>query len=72
MRRDIASGHLDLVAPGDLVGDDGVIRVRGARNPSISADGRYVVFSTGAQLVCSTPTAISTSTSATCRPAATS
>ncbi|MDA0161411.1 hypothetical protein OM076_14130 [Solirubrobacter ginsenosidimutans] len=51
MRRDIASGHLDLVAPGDLVGDDGVVRVRGARNPSVSADGRYVVFSTGQQLV---------------------
>ena len=51
MRRDIASGHLDLVAAGDLVGDDGVVRQTGARNPSVSADGRYVAFSTGERLV---------------------
>jgi Tol biopolymer transport system component len=53
MRRDVASGRLDLVAPGDLIGSDGVVRRRGARNPSISADGRYVVFSTAEQLVAS-------------------
>ncbi|WP_028062513.1 PD40 domain-containing protein [Solirubrobacter soli] len=51
MRRDVASGRLELIAPGDLIGDDGTVRVRGARNPSISADGRYVVFSTAEKLV---------------------
>jgi hypothetical protein len=51
MRRDIASGHLELVAAGDLVGDDGVVRQTGAHSPSVSADGRYVAFSTAERLV---------------------
>lgn len=50
-RRDLATGRLDLVAHGSLVDKaSGQILVRGAQNPSVSADGRYVVFSTGEQL----------------------
>ena len=50
-RRDLVTGNLELVAVGSLRGDDGTLRVRGAGNPSISADGRWVVFSTGDALV---------------------
>ena len=46
-RRDLATGALELVACGDLVtASAGGRPVRGAQNPSISADGRYVAFST--------------------------
>lgn len=51
-RRDLQTGALELVAPGELrdesAPDD--LLVRGALNPSVSADGRYVAFSTGWQL----------------------
>lgn len=52
-RRDLVSGALQLVAHGELRSEaepDRVL-VRGAISPSLSADGRYVVFSTGEQLV---------------------
>lgn len=49
-RRDLLTGTLELVALGDLVsGDDTLVR-RGADSPSISADGRYVAFSTAEPL----------------------
>ena len=52
MRRDLATGALDLVAPGDLIGDvAGEVQVRGARNGSVSADGRFVAFSTAQKLL---------------------
>src|SRR5262249_42223714 len=52
MRRDLQTGSVELVAPGDLINEaDGATLTRGARNPSVSADGRYVVFSSGQQLV---------------------
>ena len=51
-RRDLASGLLRPVADGDLVAEaDGSLIRTGARNPSVSADGRYVAFSTGYALV---------------------
>jgi Tol biopolymer transport system component len=51
-RRDVAGGHLDLVALGGLRdATSGELLQRGAGNPSVSADGRFVVFSTGAALV---------------------
>jgi hypothetical protein len=51
-RYDRTTGALDLVADGDQIsGADGSVLVRGASNPSISDDGRYVAFSTGQQLV---------------------
>ena len=55
-RRDLTSGALQLVADGDLRdeapdGTLGTLRVRGAQNPSISADGRFVAFSTAQRLV---------------------
>lgn len=50
-RRDLQTGALELVAPGELRNDSTpeAIAVRGAANPSVSADGRYVAFSTGWQ-----------------------
>lgn len=51
--RDMTTGKQRLVAHGELRSEaaaDTVLR-RGALNPSLSHDGRYVVFSTGAQLV---------------------
>lgn len=51
-RRDLETGALELVADGDLVAEDtGALLVSGARNPSISADGRYVAFATAQRLV---------------------
>ena len=54
-RYDRLTGHLQLVASGNLVvaeGEDaGTVLVRGAANPSVSADGRYVAFSTAEQLL---------------------
>jgi Tol biopolymer transport system component len=52
-RRDLAgNGPLQLVADGDmLLESDSSFVFRGADNPSVSADGRYVAFSTGQQLV---------------------
>jgi len=51
-RRDLESGALELVADGDLVAEEtGALLVAGARNPSISADGRYVAFATAQRLV---------------------
>lgn len=51
-RRDLQTGALELVASGELrdeaTPDD--LLMRGALNPSVSADGRYVAFSTGWQL----------------------
>lgn len=50
--RDLDSGALELVAAGDSVAEsDGALLRTGARNPSISADGRYVSFSTAYALV---------------------
>jgi hypothetical protein len=50
-RRDLASGALELVAHGSLVDEEsGQAQVRGAANPSISGDGRYVAFSSGERL----------------------
>ncbi len=50
-RRDLVTGSLELVALGDLRSSagGGLIR-RGAQNPSISADGRYIAFSSADQL----------------------
>ena len=51
-RFDLETKHLELVADGDLRREsDNALLVRGAQNPSISADGRYVAFSTAQQLV---------------------
>lgn len=51
-RRDLASGRLELVAGGDRRREaDGILLARGAQNPSVSADGRFVAFSTGERLV---------------------
>jgi hypothetical protein len=51
-RYDRTTGDLQLVADGNLISDaDGSVLVRGASNPSISDNGRYVAFSTGQQLV---------------------
>ena len=52
-RRDLTTGALELVAAGDLrsESDPDSVLVRGAQNPTLSGDGRYVAFSTGAQLV---------------------
>lgn len=51
-RRNLASGSLELVASGDLrpTASPETITERGALNPSVSADGRFVVFSSGWQL----------------------
>jgi hypothetical protein len=54
-RKDLVSGALELVADGDLksssLPDSSLAVVRGAQNPSISADGQYIAFETGQQLV---------------------
>ncbi len=52
-RRDLVTGSLEQVAAGDLrpEADPGRLLVRGAQNPSVSADGRFVSFSTGHGLV---------------------
>jgi hypothetical protein len=51
-RMDLATRAIELVADGDLRDEatDAPI-ARGAQNPSVSADGRYVAFSTGHRLV---------------------
>ena len=50
-RRDLETGALELVALGDLIeqGTGSTVR-RGAQNPSINGDGRYVSFSSADQL----------------------
>lgn len=51
-RRDLLTGTLDLVAVGDLRADaDDALLTRGADSPSVSADGRFVAFSTAEPLV---------------------
>lgn len=50
-RWDRTTRTLELVAYGDLQSTSGSIIARGARNPSVSSDGRYVAFSTGWKLV---------------------
>jgi Tol biopolymer transport system component len=50
-RRDLQTGALDVVAYGNLQPTTGPLIARGAQNPSVSADGRYVAFSTGWKLV---------------------
>jgi Tol biopolymer transport system component len=54
-RYDRETGQLQLVASGNLVVSEGKeagkILVHGAQNPSVSAEGRYVAFSTAQQLV---------------------
>lgn len=53
-RFDLATRALEKVADGDLFeedGGEGAFVSIGASNPSISADGRYVAFSTAEQLV---------------------
>jgi Tol biopolymer transport system component len=51
-RSEVATGQIELVADGNLLTEGTTFIVtRGARSPSISADGRYVAFSTGYQLV---------------------
>lgn len=51
-RRDLATGTLAPVADGDQLDENtGTQLIRGARSPSISADGRYVAFSTAQPLV---------------------
>jgi Tol biopolymer transport system component len=51
-RFDRTSGRLDLVADGDLVDEQsGELLRRGAAAPSVSDDGRRVVFSTAQRLV---------------------
>jgi Tol biopolymer transport system component len=51
-RKDLQTGELKLVAGGDVrsAADDSLL-VRGATRPSISADGRYVAFTTAQPLV---------------------
>jgi Tol biopolymer transport system component len=54
-RYDRLTGQLQLVAAGSLVVSEGPeagkVLVRGAVNPSVSAEGRYVAFATAQQLV---------------------
>lgn len=51
-RADLQTRSLALVADGDIRDEQNSdLLTRGAQNPSASADGRYVVFSTGQQLV---------------------
>jgi hypothetical protein len=55
-RYDRITGQLQLVASGNLVESDegpspGTVLVRGAANPSVSAEGRYIAFSSAEQLV---------------------
>jgi Tol biopolymer transport system component len=54
-RYDRATGQLQLVASGNLVVAEGPeagrVLVRGAANPSVSAEGRYVAFASAEKLV---------------------
>ncbi len=51
-RRDLETGRLEIVADGDVrVEATDALDTRGARNPSISSDGRYIAFSTAQRLV---------------------
>jgi hypothetical protein len=52
-RFEIATRTIELVADGSEApeNDTNTVLVRGALNPSVSHDGRYVAFSTGQQLV---------------------
>lgn len=51
-RFDLQTQALELVADGDLRDEaSNALVLRGAQNPSISADGRFVAFSTAQQLV---------------------
>jgi WD40 repeat protein len=52
-RFDLETRRIELIADGDFKpeADPSATLVRGAKNPSISADGRYVAFSTAQQLV---------------------
>lgn len=51
-RFDLETKALELVADGDLRDEaSNELLLRGAQNPSISADGRFVAFSTAQQLV---------------------
>lgn len=51
-RYDRSTGLIALVADGDLVSDPGaMLQRRGAANPSVSADGSVVAFSTAQRLV---------------------
>lgn len=52
-RRDLATGALELVAHGELRTEDDqqAVLIRGAVNPSLSHDGRFVAFSTAYPLV---------------------
>jgi Tol biopolymer transport system component len=50
-RFDRLTGAIELVADGDLVGEeDGALRLRGATAPSVSDDGRRVAFATAQRL----------------------
>jgi hypothetical protein len=50
-RRDLATGGLELVVLGTVRDEaSGEVRVRGAESPSVSADGRWVAFSTAEPL----------------------
>lgn len=49
-RYDRLTGAIQLVADGTEVDGKGKLIFQGAENPSVSADGRYVVFSTAQQL----------------------
>lgn len=50
-RKDLATGAVVRVASGDFLREsDGALVARGAQNPSISADGRFVAFSTDEKL----------------------
>lgn len=50
-RYDRVTGQLALVADGSQISDiTGALLVQGAQNPSVSADGRYVAFSTAQPL----------------------
>ncbi|MCW3065245.1 MAG: hypothetical protein JWN32_2417 [Solirubrobacterales bacterium] len=51
-RRDLQTGTLQIVASGDVHSEaDDSLLTRGAQRPSISADGRFVAFSTAQALV---------------------
>jgi len=54
-RYDRDTGQIQLVADGSEIhtegSDKGKLIFRGAQNPSVSADGRYIAFSTAQQLV---------------------
>jgi Tol biopolymer transport system component len=50
-RMDLTTRSLDLVAYGDLRTQSNALVARGAQSPSVSADGRFVSFSTSWKLV---------------------